>query len=416
MRHSLLGILAIHWVLFIAMGCDSQGDVGDDGPGQDTGDSEGSDADSDGDGDGDSDGDSDGDTDSDGDSDGDGDGDGDADADGDTNDYEIDTTTGGEEGEVCDESNFEITGRMVDILIVLDRSESMNQDGFWIPMGRALTEVTAATEDAVNFGLFTFPFENEDCSPGNVLIPIGEKNAAAIADVVGGGRNDIRTSLGTPTAESLTIAKDYLDTVDDGLDKYVILANDGAPNCNADLDPSTCECSVANMGGYCQDWICLDDQATYVASARLKEAGYPVFVLGIGESMQWGEVMDNIASAGGTGSYIPADSDQFVDVLMQIVGGIITCEFDVDWSSIGSKTDDDPDKVNFYCKGSEDEPADDTNIIFRDDGCASNGLSWTWTDDTHSRIQMCEGMCDKIKRGECPIITATFGCASRFVV
>jgi hypothetical protein len=36
--------------------------------------------------------------------------------------------------------------------------------------------------------------------------------------------------------------------------------------------------------------------------------------------------MDGIAAAGGTGQYIPASSDQFADVLLEVVGGIDPCE------------------------------------------------------------------------------------------
>ncbi len=238
---------------------------------------------------------------------------------------ESDSAPGTESG-LRDSDTERCNGEKVDILVVLDRSEIMNQDDLWIPMGLALGEVTAATEDIVNYGLFTFPYTEEDCSPGNVLIPIGERNAAAIADVVGGGRNDVRTAMGTPVAASLEIARKYLDSVDDGNDKCIILIIDSAPNCNTDLDPATCRCSLTSLGGYCQDWLCADDLNTYNGADRLRAAGYPMYVMGIGDSVEWGDLMENIAVAGGTGHHIPASSDQFADTLREIVSGIIPCE------------------------------------------------------------------------------------------
>jgi hypothetical protein len=266
----------------------------------------------------------------------------------------------------------------------------------------------------VNYGLLTLPFSNEECNPGEILIEVAPLNSSAIADVVGGGRNDVGTSLGTPTAESLVNAKQYLDTLDNGLDSFVLLANDGAPNCNDSLNAASCRCSIANG---CQDgkW-CLDDANTNQAAAELNAAGYPVYVLGIGDSMQWGDVMDAIASAGGTGSYIPADSNEFVDVLMSIVGGIMSCDFDVDWESLSDNTAQDPDMVNLYCKQSSSEANSNDltsgNVIPKNDGCATGAGGWTWSDDTNTTIHMCDTMCETVKSGGCPVISASFGCES----
>ena len=318
------------------------------------------------------------------------------------------------EPEVCDEQHFEITGRIVDMLIALDRSESMAQSNLWRPMGDALRQVTAQTEGSVNFGLLTFPFTNEECSPGDILLDVAPNNAAAIGAVVGGGADDVRTAYGTPTAESLRVAKTYLDSIDDGHDKFVLLATDGAPNCNSNLDATTCRCSV---GGSCmENWWCLDDADTTAAAAELSNAGYPVYVLGIGDSMQWEDVMNSIAAAGGTGEYIPADSSQFTDVLMDIVGGILSCDFDVDWSTLSDDVNRDPDKVNLYCKQTAEEPTNNDlatgNVIPQNSGCANGANGWSWTDDTATTIHMCDETCEAIKNNACPIISATFGCAS----
>jgi hypothetical protein len=289
-------------------------------------------------------------------------------------------------------------------------------------MGEALTQVTAQTEGSINYGLLTFPFTDDDCSPGDMLIDVAPLNAAAIADVVGGGSNDIGTSLGTPTAESLLIARQYLDSLDNGLDSYVLLANDGAPNCNDSLDASTCRCSVTSGGGGgCQEnWWCLDDANTTQAAAELNAAGYPVYVLGIGDSMEWADVMDAIALAGGTGSYIPADSADFEEVLLGIVGGIMSCDFDVDWDSLSDSTAQDPDKVNLYCKQDSSEANNNDltsgNVIPKNDGCAAGNGGWTWADNTDTTIHMCDDMCETVKSGGCPVISAAFGCESVDIV
>jgi hypothetical protein len=265
--------------------------------------------------------------------------------------------------------------------------------------------------------LMTFPFTDEECSPGDIQIDIAPENAANIADVVGGGPNDVGCSLGTPTADTLRLAKTYLSAIDDGLEKYVLLANDGAPNCNDSLSASTCRCSV-NLGGMgsCPAQWCLDDEDTINAAMELYDAGFPVYVLGIGDSMQWDDVMNAIAYAGGTGQYIPADSDQLTSTLKNIVGEIMSCEFEVDWDSLAGNALKMPDKVNFYCKQDINEPSnpDPTtgNVIPMNPDCAAGEWGWTWTDDTATTIRMCEASCDAIKKGQCPVVSATFGCAT----
>ncbi len=372
-----------------------------------------------GDSDADSDTDSDTDSDADTDSDTDTDSDSDTDADGDTG---TDTSE-----KICDEVNFEINSKMVDILIVLDRSLSMETADLWVPMGQALTEVTALTESNVNFGLMTFPFTDEQCAPGDVLIDVGPLNAAAIADVVGGGPNDVGCALGTPTAGTLVTAKEYLDGLDDGLEKYVLLANDGAPNCNDDVEVEGCRCTPPNMMGQnCTSaWMCLDDVATVDAATALSSSGYAVFVLGMGDSMEWGDVMDAIAEAGGTNEYLPVDDASLLEeTLLTLIGGLMSCEFEVDWESLSGDAVQDPNMVNFFCKQSVDDASDldpvTGNVIPVNPGCApgTDGAArgWDWTDDTHTSVRMCEDMCESLKNNDCPVITATFGCATVVIV
>ena len=148
--------------------------------------------------DADSDADSDGDTDSDNDSDADIDGDKDGDSD---VDADLDPTK-------CGESNFEIKGETVDMLIVLDRSSSMATDGLWKPMGQALTAVTAEMEEMINFGLVLFPALNcsgltaQCAGPASARVPIGDPDAVSkIANAISVG--GVGTCGGTPTAQAL---------------------------------------------------------------------------------------------------------------------------------------------------------------------------------------------------------------------
>ena len=336
-------------------------------------------------------------------------GDGDADGDGDT---DADADADGDSDSSCDEAAFEVQHEPIDVLVVLDRSNSMCMDALWDPMVTAVTTITSEMDDDVNFGLMLFP----DCmlGPGSCFspmsgaaVPIGTPDAAAAIATEIGGDSLFACCGGTPTADTLVSARTYLDSADDDYKKYVLLATDGAPCCNDTLNQYTCTC-VADPS-YCLAeggaTNCLDDARTYQSAQELSDAGYPVFVLGVGGAISWGGVLDGIASAGGTEeSYQVAELDALVDTFTEIMGSMMSCEFEVDWDSLDEDASTDPTQVNFYGDG---------EVIGFDEGCAE-GSGWDWLDE--DTAVLCPDACQQLKDGFWETITATFGCESVPVV
>jgi len=330
--------------------------------------------------------------------------DGDTDTDTDT-DADTDTDSDTDSDSDCGQFDFEISGVNVDMLIVLDRSNSMCNDGLWPQMSDAIVSLTEAVEAQVNFGLMVFPsllcedLTNQCSATSGALVPVGVETAGEIADQITGG-GDVGCCGGTPTALALGGAGDSLDATADELQKYVLLATDGAPACNPTLDGDTCTCITDPPNCDVTNLNCLDDIETISAAGALEAAGYPVYVIGVGDSIAWNTVMNDIAEAGGTGTYYPAaDPDALAAALQEIVGEIITCEFDLDWSSLPEEAD--PTKVNFFGDGA---------LIPYDDGCADGG-GWDWLDaDT---VIFCDGACQQLKDGVWGTVTATFGCDSQ---
>lgn len=348
--------------------------------------------------------------------------DGDADSDTDTDvdmDSDIDTdfassTDSGKE-DVCANSNFEIEGQIVDMLIVLDRSASMTDDKLWGPMGRALTEVTAEMNEQINFGMILFP--SLDCSvpynqcaaPSDVRVEIGDPDApkSIAADVsLNGG---VGTCGGTPTSAALDTALNYLNSLGDGNQRFVLLATDGAPNCNDKLSCQSCQ-STLSSGTCAVGGQCLDDVNTIRSAQSLADAGYPVYVLGMGGSTKWKNVMNGIAQAGGTGSYYAvSNTSGLLSTLKSITGDVVSCRFDVDWDKLPAGTSRDRSKVNFFCKQSKEEKNSDENVIRFDKNCAA-GAGWNWQDE--DTVEFCSTVCEDLKKHACPVVTATFGCDS----
>jgi hypothetical protein len=253
----------------------------------------------------------------------------------------------------------------VSVLLVVDKSSSMSEtgefaEGRWKTLGSALESALEATSTRISYGLELFPFADDpEATPATcetpagleVLVPIvlGEDQTGAIASTLAAHA----PAGGTPTADALARALDYFAD-GDGRElsgqRYVLLATDGGPNCNADL---TCEkesCTInrenegaeAACGGNCCDadldplgpTNCIDDERTVARVEALAEAGIKTIVVGIPGTDFFADTLDAVAEAGGAPdpdgprSYYRvtgADgADGLTETLTRITTGLIT--------------------------------------------------------------------------------------------
>src|SRR5690606_37461839 len=129
----------------------------------------------------------------------------------------------------------------------------------------------------------------------------------------------IRPGGGTPTSIALDHAHDYFvngSGKDLEGDKYVILATDGGPNCNSNINCDASGCTLNIEGrqsggitcepegpncctGSAGTLACLDDDASENAVSRLASAGIDTFVVGIPGSEAYAGVLDSLAVEGG---------------------------------------------------------------------------------------------------------------------
>ncbi len=375
-------------------------------------------------------GDSDTDTDTDGDTDTDSDGDtdGDSDGDGDTD------TNSDNDTEICAEADFVIELEKIDILTVMDRSQSMCNQGIWDPVGEKIAEVVKELDERINFGLLFFPSLTANSVQTQCLEPQAGQTPEEIP-LINFGEDNIDQKIkeafdthgcygGTPTAKTLEVTEEYLKSLSGDVKRYVMLATDGAPNCNSEhdidtdyLDSDTVEeCICTNGLETCGAEVCLDDIATYDAAESMYNAGFPMFVIGYEVPAEWTEVMTNIASfgSGGQSDYYPVDNpDAFVEKLKEIIYSLVECDFDVDWDAIDDQSNnatDDPNKINFHCLTSEDEPISDDNIIGYNAGCAAGDAGWSWVDNTYEEAYFCPESCLAVKDGTCKVVRLTAGC------
>jgi Mg-chelatase subunit ChlD len=228
------------------------------------------------------------------------------------------------------------SGRVTpDMLIVLDRSSSMQGQGVdrWTPSVRGIKAVTAQLDSMIHFGLMAFPGRGADatllggggmsCAAGTLEVPVGPRAAAAIATSLDG----LMLVQTTPTATTLEAAHGVLGSGTPTLDsvssaKFVILVTDGAPNCSTGTG--------GGRGGAGNDPAAV--AASVAAIAAMKTDGIKTYVLGYDTQNDptLKAALDQMAQAGGTGDTEHRAIENEASLTAEfrrIIGGATSCEF-----------------------------------------------------------------------------------------
>ncbi len=214
---------------------------------------------------------------------------------------------GSADGIICGEAEFDIARTVTDMLIVLDRSNSMGTgtSPLWDTTRNALYSITASMDSQIWFGLFVYPGPlctgandlAKDCSaPTDPAVPLGPGKSGAIKTAL----TPMKVCGGTPIAATLMAAGQYLQTQVPASNhaRYILLATDGGPDCNHSLDLSTCVVPEN----------CLDDARTNKVLGELCAAGIKTYVVGLGAVQLEAEVLQAMAQHGCTGKpYTPTD-------------------------------------------------------------------------------------------------------------
>jgi hypothetical protein len=227
----------------------------------------------------------------------------------------------------CGVTSVEASFSAANVLLVIDKSSSMDDQptGFelkkWEALKAALAPALEAVAEEMSFGLLLYPFGADaeiplDCFEGCCQLPIGSAAVQVPIEAGPGSVDGVMEALeatspggGTPTAAALEAALDYF-TLGAGAalsgDRYVLLATDGGPNCNAGntCDAETC---TPNLDGDCpagnccdgEGQYCLDDAAVVEQLEALAAAGVPTFVVGIPGTEKYEDYLSSFAVAGG---------------------------------------------------------------------------------------------------------------------
>ena len=305
------------------------------------------------------------------------------------------TGTGGGTIVNCGVQTVRTSRAVPDVLLVLDRSSSMEYDigqdcycsgssnrpicpndqckDRWSTLSSAVNTTMASTPD-VHWGLKLFYTPGATggtsgsrlCSVSDqVEAPIAADSSAAIQSII----QDVAPAGNTPTRKAIHAATAYLNRVTDQTSKFILLATDGEPNCAND------DATSSDAGG------------TINAIAEAKAAGFPVYVIGIGPSVG---NLNEFAAAGGTGQYYPATSpDELTAAFAAISTRVATCILNL------SVTPPDANNVAVYFNKS---------LVAKDD---VNGWSFA---NNQQVVQFNGNACEELKLSTAMTVTVLFGC------
>lgn len=342
----------------------------------------------------------------------------------------------GGEGGGCGQTDLAAEPPAVSILLVVDKSSSMTgtPSGFsedkWTALGTALGEALDAAQDKVAFGLDFYPF-GDDSDPNatvemcdmptsaDILVPIGAGTSTVplIVDALA----DYEPAGGTPTAAALARALEYFTNGDGASiegERYVLLATDGGPNCNPDLECEIDACTLnmdgLNCGGQnCCDAMldpqgpqsCLDEDEAVAQVTALADAGVKTFVVGIPGTSAYGDTLDAMAVAGqrenpdAPPSYYRVEStggtEGLAEVLTSITSGVIrSCRLQL------TSTPEDPDY-----EGLLNVEIDGENVPQMGDG------GWEVDRSTSPPTIVLKGAtCEAMESRGAEQVTITYGC------
>jgi von Willebrand factor type A domain len=289
----------------------------------------------------------------------------------------------------CGSQTQNPTPQPVDLLLVLDRSASMSYDiasngncsggaaagcaGRWSTITTSLSQVLAAAQTEINWGLKFFP------SPGGTGctvnpgadVEVGQSTDKMQAAIVGSGPGPTGTQ--TPTAAAIKEAVTYFNTVTDGRTHFILLATDGLPNCDPGTSSDVTQTSI---------------QDTADAIAVALGQGIKTYVIGIGPSPG---NLDSFAAAGETGNYFPATSpDALTTALSTIVVSVASCVFTM------TEVPPDPNNLGVYLDKNTKVPLD-----------ASDGYSLGADNVT---VTFNGSFCDQIQNGTYKLVQVFLGC------
>ncbi|HEY8077049.1 MAG TPA: hypothetical protein VIF62_23140 [Labilithrix sp.] len=301
----------------------------------------------------------------------------------------------------CMPGTFDFQLATAQLMFVLDRSGSMafglGSDTpptpplptRWRALHDALSGAIVPFDNQIQMGAKFFPEATADqfdpVGACLLMSGVGISPALGNANAILNTFNTTSPKGGTPTALAITYAGQFLAAAR-GVARTMVVATDGAPNCNGSLNGRTCQCTVTPASQCVDDpqggYDCLDDNATVGAITDLfQNRKIPVYVVGIGGGSFAG-VLDSMAVAGGRANstepkYLPGDTPaQMQTAFSTVRDSVAKCTY------LTPSAPTDPDSIIVDVAGVP--VARDTTHV--------NG--WDWSDQEYGVLELFGDACN----------------------
>jgi hypothetical protein len=303
----------------------------------------------------------------------------------------VDSGGGGDALE-CGGETFPLERKPAKVLLVLDRSGSMEEppDGSttneskWQLTVPSLNEVIGNTGAQIQWGLKTFPEGDEAyCTVTDAIdVQLAANNASAVTGAIS---TTTPKGNGTPTGDAMKAAVKYLaqlDAAGDTDQKYILLATDGEPSCVGGSETSQ------------------ETARPYAVQAvtDAANAGYHTFVIGVSTTKTNArQALNDMAIAGqearpdpnplATKFYLANTRTELIAAMSAITGSVVDCRF-----SLSSP------------------PPDGERVGLRLGGQVVPSDAWDFTSPDKRTVEVSGEWCDRIKSGSADALRIIFGC------
>ena len=283
------------------------------------------------------------------------------------------------EGDTCNDGHcgcngvaFQAMPVVPNMLIVLDRSGSMDEQGGtggkkWDIARAALNQILDDHGNNVRFGLDMFASDN-GCGAGDINVDIGPGTANAISSAF----MSATAESGTPIYSTMNALRSYGGLKDTAHSNYVLLLTDGKEECS---------------------W---SDPAAPVQQLRNQSPSVKTFVVGFGSGVNTAQLND-MATKGGTaraGSpkyYQANNATDLSNALAAILGTVLSCTYTLD------QVPEDLDELYIY----QDEVGIDRDTTHTD--------GWDY-DPATCELTFYGAACDALESGEVSDLAIVYGC------
>ena len=326
-----------------------------------------------------------------------------------------DTSNGTDSEEVCLALDMNVEQLPVRVMLLQDRSTSMNDvigdASKWKWAEEAVRGMVTQFDAEIEFGIDFFPFGTARCDvPNAVISDTQPSNGGAIMNLME-THTTPPSSLGTPLYLALSnyTRPDYAPLFTGAANEsYLVVISDGSDTCGVNGQTMNAQ---------------LEGELAAVTSQLLDQQLIRTFVIGFGDADVYGDTgglnprqLNAIAAAGGTPytTYINAQNGESLQTALRDIAESvhISCAFEVgeyDPKQVN------PDLINVYFDKGVDGNGQVTGAVGRDDGCAA-GLGWTWMDEEKTTIRFCDEACERLQQQTVNEISIEMMCSEHQVV